>query len=84
MFDFLKKKPSPVAHETAKFSIDGMHCSSCSLTIDDELEETDGVLKSSTSYAKAKTVVDFDPQKISTEKIQQVIESLEYSAKLVK
>lgn len=43
-----------------KFKIEGMHCSSCALTIDMDLEDLDGVKSSKTSYAKAETEVDSD------------------------
>lgn len=55
-----------------------MHCTSCAVNIDLELEELDGVEKSDTSYAKMKTVVVFDPDKVTLEKIVEVINLLEY------
>lgn len=50
------------------------------MTIDDELEDADGVLRAETNYAKAKTVVTFDPTQTDAKKLKAVIESLEYSA----
>ncbi len=55
-----------------------MHCSSCSMNIDGELEDTDGVVKADTSYAKAQTVVEFDAEKITPEKIREIIKSTGY------
>ncbi|HBQ50766.1 hypothetical protein A3B42_04690 [Candidatus Daviesbacteria bacterium RIFCSPLOWO2_01_FULL_38_10] len=63
-----------------KFKILGMHCSSCALTIDMDLEELDGVKKAHTSYAKAETEVEFDPQKISDELILETIKKSGYHA----
>jgi len=40
-----------------KFKITGMHCSSCAITIDMDLEDLDGVKMSKTSYAKAETEI---------------------------
>lgn len=77
MFNFLKKKPQG---ESVTFNITGMHCTSCSMNIDGELEDTDGVFEAKTSYAHAKTVVKYDPSKVTVQKLQQVIESLEYTA----
>ncbi|MBI4991414.1 cation transporter, partial [Candidatus Gottesmanbacteria bacterium] len=34
------------------FKISGMHCTNCALTIDMDLEETEGVKESNTSYAR--------------------------------
>lgn len=75
MFNIFKKKPQGT---TIKFKIDGMHCTSCSMNIDGELEDTAGVISSSTSYAKATTIVEFDKLKISTDKLKKTIEQLGY------
>ena len=63
-----------------KFKILDMHCSSCALTIDMDLEDLDGVKKSQTSYAKAETEVEFDPQKISENLILETIKKSGYEA----
>lgn len=78
MFNFQKKKD---IGETATFQIEGMHCISCAMNIDGELEDTDGVTSAETSYAKSQTVVTYDPLKINQDKLIQVIESLDYSVK---
>ena len=61
-----------------KFKILDMHCSSCALTIDMDLEDLDGVKKSHTSYAKAETEVEFDPEKVSEELILETIKKSGY------
>lgn len=75
MFDLFKKKPKGTV---AEFSIDGMHCTSCSMSIDSELEELDGVHSAATSYAKQKTVVEYDPEKVTTKKMMAAIQKLGY------
>lgn len=77
MFSFFKKKNN---FDTATFSIDGMHCTSCSMNIDGELEELEGVQSASTSYAKATTRVEYDSKKVSEQKIIQTINKLGYMA----
>ena len=62
----------------AIFKIDGMHCTSCSMSIDGELEDTEGVIEAKTNYAQAQTKVAYDPKKVQPEKLKQVIEGLEY------
>ncbi len=59
-----------------------MHCSSCALTIDMDLEDLDGVKKSQTSYAKAELEVEFDPQKVSDDLILETIKKSGYEAVL--
>ncbi|MCL4417534.1 MAG: cation transporter [Actinobacteria bacterium] len=62
------------------FKIKGMHCTSCAFNIDGELEDTEGVKESKTSYAKQQTEVTFDEEKINEEKILEVIKNAGYSA----
>lgn len=61
-------------------NIAGMHCASCALDIDGELEDTKGVVCSSTSYAKQKTEIEFDSQKISEKEVVDIIKRLGYKA----
>jgi len=63
-----------------KFKIKDMHCTSCSLIIDMDLEDLDGVEKSKTSYAKQATEVEFDPEKVSEQKILETIKKSGYNA----
>ncbi len=60
--------------------ITGMHCSSCAMDIDGELEDTEGVKESRTNYAKQKTEVEFNSEEISEDKIISLIQKLGYSA----
>lgn len=62
------------------FKIIDMHCSSCALTIDMDLGDLEGVAWSRTSYAKAQTEVEFNPQKTSEDLILQTIKQSGYSA----
>jgi Cu2+-exporting ATPase len=80
MWPFSKTKPSG---ETAVFAIDGLHCSSCVLNIDGALEDLRGVRSSRTSYAKARTQVQYDPAAVSVEELRKTIESLGYQARTI-
>lgn len=63
-----------------KLKIDGMHCTSCAMNIDGELEDTEGVKQSNTNYAKQVTEVEFDEEKLSDKKIIEIIKSVGYTA----
>ncbi|TSC65499.1 MAG: copper-transporting P-type ATPase [Microgenomates group bacterium Gr01-1014_80] len=63
-----------------KFKITDMHCSSCALTIDMELEDLDGVKQAKTSYARAETEVEVDPEKVSDSLILNTIKQSGYEA----
>jgi len=58
-----------------------MHCTSCAINIDGELEDL-GVLRANTSYAKGVTEIEYD-EMISLAKIQESIKKLGYQSTLV-
>lgn len=66
-----------------KLKIQGMHCSSCALLIDSDLEDLDGVSSANTSYAKQVGEVDFDPDRVSLEKILDTINNTGYKAEVI-
>lgn len=66
-----------------KLKIKGMHCVSCCLNIDGELEDTEGVKKSVTSYAREQTEVEFDEEKIAPDKLKNIIKKVGYSACII-
>ncbi len=50
------------------------------MSIDGELEDTDGVKAANTSYAKSITEVEFDPDKLTLEKVISTIKTAGYVA----
>lgn len=75
MFNFLKPKKTGT---TLTLKLSGLHCTSCSLNIDGELEEVKGVISSNTSYAKQETVITYDPSLVTPPTFTQTIEGLGY------
>lgn len=69
--------------KTAKLKIVGMHCNSCAMNIDGELEDTNGISSANTSYAKSQTEVKFNSDKISLEKIGKIIEKVGYQTEII-
>lgn len=65
--------------KTIVLNITGMHCTSCAINIDGELEDTEGVREANTNYAKQQTEVVFDPGKVTEKKIIAIIKSLGYT-----
>lgn len=53
--------------------IDGMHCASCAMSIDDVLEQLDGVRTSKTSYARGFAKVDHDPDRVDAQRLHDAI-----------
>ena len=66
--------------KTQKFKIEGMHCSSCAMNIDGELEDLKGVKESRTSYAKMVTEVTYDDTLVTITKIINTIKGIGYTA----
>lgn len=63
----------PNGASSVEFKISGMHCPSCSLNIDGNLEELTGVIEAKTSYAKGVTKIYYDPQKIQPEELKKCV-----------
>ncbi len=63
-----------------KLKIEGMHCTSCAMVIDMDLEDLEGIKSAKTSYAKAETEVEFDFEKVSLEKIMENIKKSGYNS----
>jgi P-type Cu+ transporter len=80
MFKMLKKKQKG---EYVTFKISGMHCTSCAMDIDGELEDIDGVIEASTNYANAETKIIFDPKKAFVETFKKAIEDKGYKVEQV-
>lgn len=64
-----------------KLKIEGMHCTSCAMNIDGELEDL-GVKNASTNYAKGETEIEYDDQ-ITLNQIQVAIKKLGYESILI-
>lgn len=63
--------------------IDGMHCNSCALNIDFDLEDLPGVKSAKTSYAKQITEVEYDQDKLTPEEIHQQIQETGYRSEII-
>lgn len=61
--------------------IEGMHCSSCAMSIDFDLEDLEGVITSETNYAKQELKIEFDGEKVDLEKITEAIKKTGYIGK---
>ena len=62
-----------------KLKIEGMHCTSCAMSIDFDLEDLEGIKTAKTSYASQVCEVEFDEDRISNQKIIQTIQKTGYT-----
>ncbi|MGW5441608.1 heavy-metal-associated domain-containing protein [Nocardia asteroides] len=65
---------------THVFRIEGMHCGSCALLIDDTLEDLPGVGGTQTSMKKGLSTVELDVAVTSAEDVIAAITELGYTA----
>ena len=66
--------------ETLNIKIDGMHCGACATGIQMLVSQMDGVKNIFVDYEKKNGTVEFDPAKVSKEKIFSSIAELGYKA----
>lgn len=67
-----------------KLHIEGMHCTSCAMNIDFDLEDLEGIQSARTSYAQQQAEVEFDEKKITLQQVIKQIEKTGYSATVKK
>jgi len=59
-------------------SVSGMHCATCSQTIEKALSKTSGVIKASVNFASEKATVEFDKDEVDEESLKKVINKTGY------
>lgn len=67
-------------NEKSTIHIGGMTCASCAQTIENSLNELEGVSKASVNFATEKATVKYDPEKVNEEKFTEAIEEAGYEA----
>ena len=60
-----------------------MHCTSCAMNIDFDLEDLQGIKSAKTSYVRQECEVEFDEEKVKIEEVLITIEKTGYKAKAV-
>lgn len=65
---------------TYTFRVEGMHCASCGLLIDDDLTDLDGVLDTRTSVRTSTSTVVLDPERCNPDAVIAAITALGYQA----
>jgi len=66
--------------QTMTWQVSGMRCSSCSILIDENVEDLEGVTSSSTSLKKEVTTVTFDTSRCDPAQIAAAIIGAGYQA----
>ncbi|WP_328622145.1 heavy metal-associated domain-containing protein [Streptomyces sp. NBC_00354] len=81
---FSRKKPEAVTGEQVVLLVGGMHCTSCGLLIDDELEDLAGVRSAATDVRAGRSVVRLeDGADIDTAALVAAVEAAgDYTARI--
>ncbi len=66
-----------------KLKIEGMHCTSCAMNIDFDLEDLDGVKVAKTNYAKQESEIEYDEEKVKKDKIIETVKKTGYVAQFI-
>lgn len=61
-----------------QFKVNGMHCTSCAMNIEGELEDLRGVITANVNFAKQLTQVEYDERVVSSQQIISTIQKLGY------
>ena len=67
---------------THTFAVEGMHCASCGMLIDETLEDLDGVRSSATNLRTARATVTLDPARCGPADVMAAIGQAGYTARL--
>lgn len=62
-----------------KYKIVGMHCTSCAMNIDFELEDVAGVVSCKTSYARQELEIEMDEGMVKLEEVKKTVAKLGYT-----
>lgn len=63
-----------------KLKINGMHCSSCAMLIDGDLEDLEGVKSAQTSFHKQECEIEIDGDKVDINKLIETVKNTGYKA----
>jgi copper chaperone len=66
---------------TYTLRVEGMHCASCGLLIDDTVEDLPGVLRAQTSLREGRTTVWVDPGQCGLDQILAAVAEAGYTAR---
>src|SRR3989344_2064894 len=69
-----------MANTKKTFSIKGMHCASCVLTLEKSLKSVEGISSATVNLATEKATVEFDPKKVSDDGLKSAVANVGYQA----
>ncbi len=65
--------------ETKTYSVEGMTCQGCVSSVESKLEKIDGVQKYEVDLEKGEAVIEFDPEKLKSEDVENEFEGTSFT-----
>lgn len=62
----------------AEIKISGMHCASCALNVEKSLQRLEGVEEAQVNFGTEKATVEYDPDKLELQKLEETVEKAGY------
>lgn len=63
--------------------VEGMHCASCGMLIDDTLEDLAGVIRAETRLRDARSTVQIDPDRCDPQQLVAAVAEAGYTAEVI-
>lgn len=73
-------KAEPAATTTIELTIGGMTCTGCENTIQTNLGKVPGIISVTASHLKGNAIIEYEPGKVDTLKIKEVVDGVGYTA----
>jgi copper chaperone CopZ len=61
-----------------RFKVNGMHCVGCAMSVDDALEDLNGVRSATTNYARSIVEVEYDERMVDEAQLREAVEKASY------
>lgn len=74
------KSESTAATTTIELTIGGMTCTGCENTIQTNLGKVPGIISVTASHLKGNAIIEYEPGKVDTLKIKEVVDGVGYTA----
>jgi copper chaperone CopZ len=79
-----EKQAEKVKTETVELDISGMHCGVCANRLSVALSKVEGVIDNEVSIDTEKANIEFDPSKVTVEKLIETVSETGFEGKLAK
>ena len=80
MTNLLNTGPLEAKHGYVEITVGGMSCGGCAQTVQQALSMMDGVVLAKVSHAAGKAQINYNPDKVTVQQLQEAIQKAGYQA----